>query len=87
MKKELFIQNNIVSIDRGSKRKPPTITIALQMPHYLPECQKNADELIDRLLKQAMGRDIVLCQLSLTWNYNERELQKELNPPSKQEIR
>lgn len=69
--KELMIVNNIRRIEKGTKRKSPTIEIVLQYPRYLKAAQKVADDLVDKLLRQINGDKIKIKGLSLVWNEDE----------------
>lgn len=66
--RKFIVATNIVSMDRGNKNKPPTITFAIRVPDYFGQEEKDkVQRLFDKLLAQQMGGDVKIMGLSLVY--------------------
>ena len=65
--KELFIGLSIRTIEAATNRKPGRLVIEFKYPGYLKCCTDQVNELIGKLMSQALGGYITIKRLSLTW--------------------
>lgn len=78
IKKHLFIGECVTEVERGTKRKSPSLRIVLSFPNYLATCRKDADLLINGLIQQHLNRweKLPIRALSLTWDEYEEDFEK-----------
>ena len=75
--KELLVAVNVLEVDKGTKRKPATLKLTMTFPHYLKEANETAQDLLNKLIGQSLGGDIIIQGLTLSWYDNSVEKKEE----------